>query len=429
MALGINPISMTMPNDYSAEQAAILRRQKLAELMQQQSMQPIEAGASQGPLGSVTAPMSWTQGLAKLMQAYSGQKGMERAEERQKALGQKYQTEGQDALIRGLKAYKGTPEQTIQPDPQEAQQTADFGTPPVGPANVPAVPGSPETAMGIWGSHPMTQGTSQAMLAHLLKGEDPYSLKQGEKRFGPGGKVVAENAPKPTEHVIEGKVYRTAPTGLEEVGGPGKPIDYNKPFLPDGSPNPAYQEFAMKKSRAGAPQMAVQIAQEKAFEGELGKKQAESLIEGRKAADDAAQIINTVNVGRKIMKEGMVTGFGANAIVSVGQALKQAGIDFGGDATANAQAYTAAMAGNVGKIIKQFGSGTGLSDADREYAIRMAGGQITLDKNAITRILDINEKAARNVLKVHNRRAEGIKSNIPLKVDEPQAEGQWSVVR
>ena len=77
------------------------------------------------------------------------------------------------------------------------------------------------------------------------------------------------------------------------------------------------------------------------------------------------------------------------------------------------------MAQNVGRIIKQFGAGTGLSNADREYAEKMAGGKITLDRKAIERILDINERAARNVITLHNKRASEVKSNIPLTVEIP----------
>jgi hypothetical protein len=77
------------------------------------------------------------------------------------------------------------------------------------------------------------------------------------------------------------------------------------------------------------------------------------------------------------------------------------------------------MAGNVGKLIKQFGAGTGLSDADREFAKDMAGGRISLDSKAINRILDINEKAARNTITRHNKDVKGIKTNIPLEVEMP----------
>jgi hypothetical protein len=122
------------------------------------------------------------------------------------------------------------------------------------------------------------------------------------------------------------------------------------------------------------------------------------------------------------MKSGMITGAGADFLVNLNQGLKTVGIDAGfADASANSQAFAANMAGNVGKLIKQFGAGTGLSDADREFAKDMAGGRIALDAKAINRILDINEKAARNTVTRHNKDVEGVKTNIPLKVEMPAA--------
>jgi hypothetical protein len=51
----------------------------------------------------------------------------------------------------------------------------------------------------------------------------------------------------------------------------------------------------------------------------------------------------------------------------------------------------------------------------------MAGGRISLDAKAINRILDINEKAARNTITQHNKDVKGIKTNIPLEVEMPSA--------
>jgi hypothetical protein len=177
--------------------------------------------------------------------------------------------------------------------------------------------------------------------------------------------------------------------------------------------------LAQKKeiARAGAATLPVQ---EKAFETELGKEQAGELIKSRNAARDAAAIIDTVKTGRDIMKSGMITGAGADFLVNLNQGLKTAGIDAGyADASANSQAFAANMAANVGKLIKQFGSGTGLSDADRKFAIEMAGGRVSLDSKAIDKILDINEKAARNTITRHNKDVKGVKTNIPLEVEMP----------
>lgn len=183
-----------------------------------------------------------------------------------------------------------------------------------------------------------------------------------------------------------------------------------------------FAAYQSAKGRA-APGTTVNVGlpqQERAFETELGKGQAERILKSQAAATDAASIIDTVNTGRQIMKSGMITGAGAEFFVNLNQALKTAGIDAGySDASANSQAFAANMASNVGRVIKQFGAGTGLSDEDREYAEKMAGGKITIDAAAINRILDINERAARNVIKAHNKNVRDIKTNIPLTVEEP----------
>lgn len=158
--------------------------------------------------------------------------------------------------------------------------------------------------------------------------------------------------------------------------------------------------------------------QENAFETGLGSGQAKKVLENKEKAEDARDMLDTVSIGRNILKSGAITGAGADFFVGLNQALKTAGIDFGyADASANSQAYTANMAQNVGKLIKLFGAGTGLSNADRDYAERMAGGKIALDRAALEKILDIQDRAARNVIKRHNQSVKDIKTNIPLTVD------------
>jgi hypothetical protein len=190
-----------------------------------------------------------------------------------------------------------------------------------------------------------------------------------------------------------------------------------------GKTNPEFTNYQMSKARAGAASTKVVLPeQEKEFEKELGSGQAKSILKSREGADDAAAILQTNEIGRQILNSGAITGAGAEFFVGLNQALKTAGIDFGyADAAANSQAYAAAMGQNTAKLIKQFGAGTGLSDADREYATKIAGGSIKLDDKAIRRILDINDRAARNVINSHNKKVEGIKTNIPLKVEVPGA--------
>ena len=194
--------------------------------------------------------------------------------------------------------------------------------------------------------------------------------------------------------------------------------------LPPGDPRRAEYQALIKKETTHAPGTVVNLPpQERAFESELGKGQADRVLKSKAAAEDAAQILQTNQVGRDILKSGAITGAGANFFVGLNNALQQGGIDFGyADAAANSQAYAAAMAQNVGKLIKQYGAGTGLSDADRNYATKAAAGEISMDEKAIRKILDINDRAANFVIDRHNKDVQGIKTNVPLSVEKPTVE-------
>src|SRR5690606_7260553 len=105
---------------------------------------------------------------------------------------------------------------------------------------------------------------------------------------------------------------------------------------------------------------------------ELGKGVAKNFMERREAALSAATGVEANAVARELLDSGMITGFGANFIVEFGKALQQAGIGFARDPIANTEAFVASRAREVGNIIKLFGAGTGLSDADRAYAEKAA---------------------------------------------------------
>ena len=182
---------------------------------------------------------------------------------------------------------------------------------------------------------------------------------------------------------------------------------------------PGFVDYQRTNAKAGATTVNLP-AQEKEFEKELGSGQAKSILKSREGAEDAAAILATNQIGRDILNSGAITGSGANFFVGLNSALKTAGIDAGyADAATNSQAYGATMASNVGKLIKQYGAGTGLSDADREFATKAAAGSIEMNEGAIRKVLDINDRAARNIVNKHNKNVSSIKTNIPLKVDVP----------
>lgn len=213
------------------------------------------------------------------------------------------------------------------------------------------------------------------------------------------------------ESTMAKNLRESAPAAVQEYkialgqGYKGSFLDYQK---------------ELKAAGRNVTSVNVDAKGEAEFSKELGKEQAKGVVASKAAAEDAATILRTNEVGRQLLDSGAITGTGAKFFTGFNGALKQAGIDLGyGDAAANTQAYAASMGANVGKIIKQFGAGTGLSDADRQYAERIAAGDITLDEKAIRRILDINDKASRNVIEKHNKVASSVKSTLPLTVEMP----------
>jgi len=161
---------------------------------------------------------------------------------------------------------------------------------------------------------------------------------------------------------------------------------------------------------------------ENAFAKEFGKRNAETFFERRQGAIDAVASIKATQEARKLLDSGVITGAGAEWILATGKALQTIGFNVAEDPIANTEAFVATRAQEVGRIIKLFGAGTGLSDADREFATKAAAGKVTMNEKSIRRILDINEKASHNVVKLFNKDASQIDPKLspyPLQVDLP----------
>lgn len=181
-------VSFQAPTDYSTDLADIERRRKYAEMLQQQSMQPVQAQPT--PANGFAVPISWTQGLAKALQGYSARKGLEKATEDQKALTAQYNAERSQALAAAIAAGQGRPAQTIQPDPQEAQQAADQGTPEVGPVQQPAVPANRGAMLAaLTGSK--FPDLQQVGLAQTLAENKPYVV--GKSLMDASGRVIGSD--------------------------------------------------------------------------------------------------------------------------------------------------------------------------------------------------------------------------------------------
>lgn len=147
--------------ELSGEANAIARRRKIAEMMMAQSQEQLPVNQM---AGQVVAPVSWTQGLAKLANAYLGKRQADEADKSEQGLANKRQQMVADAIAKLNQTAQGTPaidgveaqpERTIQaPAPMQPNQVApNYGTVPetvpavAGRAAVPAVAGDKRKAI------------------------------------------------------------------------------------------------------------------------------------------------------------------------------------------------------------------------------------------------------------------------------------------
>ena len=123
---------------------------------------------------------------------------------------------------------------------------------------------------------------------------------------------------------------------------------------------------------------------------------------------------------------GIFSGSASEIRLKIAKAAELIGVP-NADKIANTEAFSAAIGSRVLALVKGLGSGAGISNADRAFAERMAGGNIDLNETSIRKILEIGERAARSKIDTHNTTAgKIIKSNEALqpysdvyKVDAP----------
>jgi len=114
-------------NPYQLQQQELDRRQKMAEILQQQAFEPVQAGSYMG----IQAPISPVQGLAKVLQMYLVNKNQEGLKAEQKALGEKYQADTSSdiqRLIQGLQGQAGSPEMKQEPTAADFQDNPNLAS-------------------------------------------------------------------------------------------------------------------------------------------------------------------------------------------------------------------------------------------------------------------------------------------------------------
>ena len=216
-------------NPYQLQQQDLDRRQKMAEILQQQAFEPIQAGSYQG----IQAPISPVQGLAKMLQVYLTNKNQEGLKAEQKALGEQYQADTSadiQRLIQGLQGKAATPEINQEPTARDFEDNPNLA-----PTFAQMMPDQ-QKAMTL----PAMPAKAAGVLDPSLIGEfkTPGMQQQAMNMY------MSQLAPKAPVILGEGQIAYNPTTGAEMFKGGAK-----SPF---GNVNPAsFTADSLKAFSAG----------------------------------------------------------------------------------------------------------------------------------------------------------------------------------
>jgi hypothetical protein len=164
-----------------------------------------------------------------------------------------------------------------------------------------------------------------------------------------------------------------------------------------GQPVPSFVDYMTQMKRAGAQQVTIGGSP-------MVKGVTDKILEDANAAETAANTIRTVQNARSQFDQGIVSGIQAPVELQVRKVLTAFG-NFD-PKVSNTEAFQATMAPLILDLVKGLGAGTGISNADRDFARDAAGGRISLDGESIARLMDITERMARERLVRINKKVE-----------------------
>jgi len=186
------------------------------------------------------------------------------------------------------------------------------------------------------------------------------------------------------------------------------PAERAKLFIPMSA------EVEAQKARiagAGAARTTVNLPPAgKKFSETLGETAGKRLDDFRTKAESAVSSLqNSEQLAPLLNDPKFISGTLANARLAVAKAV---GID-----VSATEAYFAGVGQQVAERITAFGAGTGLSDADREFAKKIAAGEETLSVESIRRIIRINDQSAENVINRYNKERDMLAKKEPEVLD------------
>jgi hypothetical protein len=436
------------PGPYDEDYRSIARREQMAQILQQQALQPIEVGAYQG----IQAPISPLSGIAKILQGYFAGQQMDKADEgRQDLL---YKSENADRALVGLPPIERTrPQQLAQALQQPAATTYGEGAPPTGMS--PA--GMPQTSMPSTGvPQPQVMPVAQSF---------PIGPSGAYQNLPPNQEIdaVPQAAPvqtMPTQGVptqaVAPKGQFTPPGGgspLPSVtGDPVKDLALLKQFRGDTA---AYVKFAYEQNKpqvlprgsslvtnqgrniTGTPDEkgniivqnadgsyriekvagAAETTRSDAFIKEYATQGAQATVARDTThfglAESAPQNIEKANRIIDLIDSGALTGTAAERKLQIARLFNITG-NGPEETIKKTELLISSLGQNVLDNIKAsgLGAGQGFTDTDREFLKNVVGGSIELNAKTLADLARLQKLSNQRNVERWNKRVGEIDPNV-----------------
>lgn len=371
------------PDDYK-------RKMAYALMMQGSSAEPIQ---------------HWTQGLARLAQGALGGYQVYQDEQKQK----QDEADATAAYLKYLHPQGGVPTAA-----SPAAPAAPPATSPVAAALAPQGPSPPvQPSSKVWGDKeaedaglyekptqvaslgavPMPQPRPAA--AALAATPEPAAPVPTEPQMADAKARIAQllQSPNRAERMLgkslaEAEIVQSIkPETTDELK------EYN--FAKKQGYKGSFVDFKTELKKAGKPETNVNVG------GGSDKQVFDELAERTKEARQTATGLTGLREAKAAIQSGAITGQWANEKL----ALAKIGASFGADPSkiVNTETFRAAIAPQVAAVLKSTVGTTNISNTDREFAEKAAGGNITLDEKSIARLMDIMERASLGRLQQHQK--------------------------
>lgn len=411
------------PGPYDEDYRSIARREQMAQILQQQALQPLEAGSYQG----IQAPISPLAGIAKVLQGYFAGQQMDEADKGRRELDLKA-IDDQYRMV-GLQPPDRTkPQQLAQALAQPTAATNyGEGMPPT--ANMPSNTNMPQTQTApVAQSFPIgPSGTEQNLpAANLAQALQSQGQPQVQTQLQPQGQPQQGQFGRPMIPLINGDPQQTmalmrmigVPETVKAALANAAPSEFSKIVaaagIKQGSPewNQLHQaQLGVKNYVAPVkvgqgdvvidpitrqpvytpPDLTLQRERSK----ELGVGEAKEINALHTTAQDAQKMVTDSNRIIDLIDQGAFTGAGANVKLEVARAFNLMGAN-NNEAVKNGELLVSQTAGNVLNHAKASGLGTGqgFTDKDRDFLEKVVGGKTTLNGETLKELARIQKQVA-----------------------------------